>query len=200
MLIIAGSTLGCGAGRGGPERPVNAGINVLLLTVDTLRPDHMSCYGYQRQTSPAVDELAARGVVFDQAFTYWPKTRGSFASMFTSLYSSQHGLTVRDRDLPDYNKTLAEVLLENGYRTAAAVDNGNLDRALGFAQGFERYEQVWLTADNEIDRTEALTRFALDFLAAKGDSRPFFLWLHYVNPHAPYDPPKELMDRREHGD
>ncbi len=195
IFALAGSILGCGKDRSGSEPPVNAGINLLLLTVDALRPDHMSCYGYIRQTSPAIDRLAARGVVFDQAFTYWPKTRGSFAAMFTSLYASQHGLTVRDRDLPEYNKTLAEVLLENGYRTAAAVDNGNLDRALGFAQGFERYEQVWLTADTEVDRTEALTRFALDFLVAEGDSRPFFLWVHYVNPHAPYEPPEDILNR-----
>jgi arylsulfatase len=168
-------------------------VNILLLTVDTLRPDHMSCYGYARQTTPAVDALADRGVIFDRAFTYWPKTRGSFAAMFTSLYASQHGLNVRDRDLPEYNTTLAEALLENGYRTAAAVDNGNLDRALGFAQGFEDYKQVWLDAESEIDRTEALTRYAIDFLAAEADPRPFFLWIHYVNPHAPYDPPDDFL-------
>lgn len=133
----------------------NAGINVLLLTIDTLRADHLSSYGYPRQTSPAIDGLAARGVLFDNAFTYWPKTRGSFAAMFTSLYAAQHGLTVRDRDLPDYNQTLAEALKGAGYSTAAAVDNGNLDRALGFAQGFDRYQQVWLTGETGVEKTEA---------------------------------------------
>lgn len=176
-------------------RPPNVGINVLLLTIDTLRADHLSCYGYPRRTSPAIDRLAERGVVFDRAFTYWPKTRGSFAAMFTSLYASQHGLTVRARDLPDFNQTLAETFLEHGYRTAAAVDNGNLDRALGFAQGFDHYQEVWHDAETEIARTEVLTRFAMEFLAREDEERPFFLWIHYVNPHTPYDPPEELLER-----
>ena len=175
--------------------PQNAGINVLFLTVDTLRPDHLSAYGYPRKTSPAIDELASKGVTFDLAFTYWPKTRGSFAAMFTSLYASQHGLTVRDRDFPEFNETLAEVFQKAGYRTAAAVDNGNLDSRLGYAQGFQAYEETWLRAESELERTEIITRFGEEFLAGKGDARPFFLWLHYVNPHAPYDPPQEHLAR-----
>jgi arylsulfatase A-like enzyme len=175
------------------EAPRNAGINVLLITVDTLRPDHLSAYGYPRKTSPSIDELTAKGVAFDLAFTYWPKTRGSFAAMFTGLYASQHGLTVRERDLPEFNETLAEVFQKAGYRTAAAVDNGNLDSKLGYAQGFETYEETWLRADTtEIERTEIITRFGEEILAAKDDPRPFFLWLHYVNPHTPYTPPDEL--------
>ena len=177
----------------------NAGVNVLLLTIDTLRADHLSSYGYPRQTSPAIDGLAARGVLFDNAFTYWPKTRGSFAAMFTSLYAAQNGLTVRDRDLPDYNQTLAEVLKDAGYSTAAAVDNGNLDRALGFAQGFDRYQQVWLTGGAEAEKTEAekteeLTSFAVDFFASYEETKPFFLWIHFVNPHTPYDPPEDFLN------
>ena len=147
-LLLSTATLAPGAVRGAARRaadaPRNAGINVLLITVDTLRPDHLSAYGYPRKTSPSIDELASKGVAFDLAFTYWPKTRGSFAAMFTSLYASQHGLTVRDRDLPEFNETLAEMFQKAGYRTAAAVDNGNLDSKLGFAQGFDVYEETWL--------------------------------------------------------
>jgi arylsulfatase len=168
---------------------------LLLLTVDTLRPDHLGCYTYPRTTSPAIDALAARGVTFNRAYTYWPKTRGSFASMFTSRYASQHGLNVRDRDLPEFNTTLAEVLNGEGYRTAAAVDNGNLDHTLGFAQGFDRYQEVWNRGGSEADRTEALTRFALDFLASPPAEAPFFLWIHYVNPHTPYEPPEDFLAR-----
>ena len=199
--VLALVLFGCGGRDESSEhRPVNAGINILLLTVDTLRADHMSCYGYRRRTTPAIDALAARGVAFDRVFTYWPKTRASFAAMFTSLYASQNGLTVRDRDLPDFNHTLAETLQEGGYRTAAAVDNGNLDRELGFAQGFDRYEEVWVSdAETEVERTELLTRFAIDFLKGYGSPAPFFLWIHYVNPHAPYQPPEDLL-RRFRGD
>lgn len=176
--------------------PVNAGINVLLITVDTLRADHLSSYGYPRLTSPNIDALAARGVSFDVAFTYWPKTRGSFAALFTGLYASQHGLTVRDRDLPEFNQTLAETFQDAGYRTAAALDNGNLDAALGFGQGFDTYEQTWQIEDSdELSRTEAITGFGESFLAGSDDERPFFLWLHYVNPHTPYHPTGHALAR-----
>lgn len=180
----------------GPVASGNAGINVLLLTVDTLRADHLSTYGYPRVTSPNVDALASRGVTFDIAFTYWPKTRGSFASLFTGLYASQHGLSVRERNLPEFNQTLAETFRDAGYRTAAALDNGNLDAALGFAQGFDTYEQTWHEeGSNELSRTETITRFGESFLASSDDERPFFLWLHYVNPHTPYEPTDEALAR-----
>ncbi len=200
LLLAAVFGAGCGPGSGTTERQGhNAGINVVLLTIDTLRPDHLSLYGYPRKTSPSIDALAAKGVTFDLAFTYWPKTRGSFAAMFTSLYASQHGLTVRDRDLPEFNHTLAETLKDAGYRTAAAIDNGNLDASLGYSQGFDEYEQTWLDASStELERTERITRFGEEFLARppeRDDGRPFFLWLHYVNPHAPYDPPAEMLGR-----
>ncbi len=189
-------TAACDDDSGGELAPVNVGVNVLLVTVDTLRADHLSAYGYPRQTSPNIDALAERGVVFDQAFTYWPKTRGSFAALFTGLYASQHGLNVRDRDLPGFNQTLAETLSAAGYRTAAAVDNGNLDEALGYAQGFETYEQTWLVDETtELDRTEAITRFGERFVSEGDENAPFFLWLHYVNPHTPYDPPPEVLSR-----
>ncbi|GMR24363.1 MAG: sulfatase-like hydrolase/transferase [Acidobacteriota bacterium] len=174
----------------------NAGISVLLVTVDTLRADHLSTYGYPRVTSPNIDALASRGVAFDIAFTYWPKTRGSFASLFTGVYASQHGLTVRERDLPEFNQTLAETFRDAGYRTAAALDNGNLDAALGFAQGFDTYEQTWqVEGSDELSRTEAITRFGESYLGASDDERPFFLWLHYVNPHTPYEPTDEALAR-----
>ncbi len=197
VAILAFASFACTGGPGTQElEPVNAGISVLLVTIDTLRADHLGAYGYPRATSPNIDQLAAKGVVFDQAFTYWPKTRGSFASIFTSLYASQHGLTVRDRDLPEFNQTLAETFRDVGYRTAAAVDNANLSKALGFAQGFDEYLQSWDEAGTELERTELLTRFGEEFLATpREDDRPFFLWIHYVNPHTPYDPPEEHLAR-----
>jgi arylsulfatase A-like enzyme len=193
LVLSIAAAFGCrGSSETGEQAPRNAGINVLLITIDTLRPDHLSSYGYPRKTSPSIDELASKGVAFDLAFTYWPKTRGSFAAMFTSLYASQHGLTVRERDLPDFNETMAETFQKAGYRTAAAVDNGNLDASLGFAQGFDEYEQSWLRAETESERTEIITRFGEELLARR-EERPFFLWLHYVNPHTPYEPPDDLL-------
>ena len=189
LIFIALSSIGC-SDKPQPAKPQNtgAGINILLITIDTLRSDHLSTYGYPRSTSPNIDKLGATGIVFERAFTYWPKTRGSFAAMFTGLYAAQHGLTVRDRDLPEFNQTMAETFSAAGFRTAAAIDNGNLDAALGFSQGFDSYEQTWLSEESELARTEAITRFAENYLTQQ-DETPFFLWLHYVNPHAPYQPP-----------
>jgi arylsulfatase A-like enzyme len=197
LLAALLSGAGCGSESEKPQTGArNAGINVLLLTIDTLRPDHLGLYGYPRATSPSIDGLASKGITFDLAFTYWPKTRGSFAALFTGLYSSQHGLTVRDRDLPDFNETLAETLRDSGYRTAAALDNANLDASLGYSQGFDEYEETWTDeGSTELERTARITRFGEEFLARPGDGRPFFLWLHYVNPHTPYEPPPELLAR-----
>ncbi len=200
VILICISTTGCGdKPQPVTSKNAGAGINVLLITIDTLRSDHLSTYGYPRATSPNIDNLAATGVVFEQAFTYWPKTRGSFAAIFTGLYAAQHGLTVRERDLPAFNQTMAETFSEAGFRTAAAIDNGNLDAALGFSQGFDSYEQTWLSQGNELDRTEAITKFAEHYFTEEEDT-PFFLWLHYVNPHAPYEPPaKQLAKFRGDG-
>jgi arylsulfatase len=194
-LVVGLGTSCTSPSERGEIAPRNAGINVLLITVDTLRYDHLSINGYARPTSPNIDALAAKGVVFDAAFTYWPKTRTSFASIFTGLYASQHGLTVRDRDLPRFNQTLAETFQSAGYRTRAAVDNANLDAELGFDQGFDQYEQTWqMEGTTELDRTESITEFGVGTLSSEGDGRPLFLWLHYVNPHTPYDPPKDDLD------
>ena len=192
---IACLALACTSPSDRRELPtLNAEINVLLITVDTLRYDHLSHNGYPRLTSPHLDALATKGITFDAAFTYWPKTRSSFASMFTGLYASQHGLNVRDRDLPHFNQTLAETFQSAGYRTAASVDNANLDAALGFGQGFDDYDQTWLVGKTEMERTEMITRFGEETLSNERDPRPFFLWLHYVNPHTPYDPPEKNLE------
>ncbi len=163
--------------------------HVLLITIDTLRADHVGAYGYARPTTPAIDALAARGVLFEQAFTFWPKTRASMIAMLTGLYPSRNGYDQAHRDLYDFNPTLASVLHEAGYATSAFVDNANVARDLGFGKGFETFYEAWSVAGRtEADNARAITDHALRFLA-RPQPRPFFLWLHYVNPHAPYTPP-----------
>lgn len=174
-------------------RPVAAGnrLNVLLVTIDTLRADHMGTYGYRRPTSPRMDALGRRGVVFDQAYTYWPKTRGSFVAMMTGRLASQTGYGKSHPLLVDFNPTLASVLKDAGYETAATVDNPNVAASLGYAKGFDRYRETWEESAlaSEMDRTRAITADGVRHLAEAKPDRPFFLWLHYVNPHAPYEPP-----------
>jgi arylsulfatase A-like enzyme len=182
-----------GAQQAPPARPVAAGngLNLLLLTIDTLRADHMGAYGYRRDTSPRMDALARRGVLFEQAYTFWPKTRGSFVAMMTGRRPSLSGYSKSHPMLLDLNPTLASVLKGAGYATSAAVDNPNVAASLGYAKGFDRYRETWEepALATEMDRTRAITAAGIDYLTAARKEQPFLLWLHYVNPHAPYTPP-----------
>lgn len=182
------------AGQGPPPPPsptAASGLNVLLVTVDTLRADHLGCHGYFRATSPNIDALAAGGTLFEKAYTYWPKTRGSFVMIHTGREPSENGYGRSHPLLVGFNATLASVLSEAGYRTAAVVDNPNVSASLGYAKGFETYRETWQEKGlpTETDRTRAITAAAVRFLREAPGQRPFLLWLHYVNPHAPYTPP-----------
>jgi arylsulfatase A-like enzyme len=194
---VALAAVGCGGGAGtpdeAPERAVAAGnqLNVLLITIDTLRADHMSLYGYPRETTPHLDALAKTGVTFDQAYTYWPKTRGSFVAMMTGRLAAGSGYGKTHPLLLDFNPTLAGVLKKAGYETVAVVDNPNVAASLGYAKGFDRYRETWEeeALASEMDRARAITEDAVRFLGQARADKPFFLWLHYVNPHGPYTPP-----------
>jgi arylsulfatase A-like enzyme len=181
------------APSGAKPRATAAGnrLNILLVTIDTLRADHLGVYGYRRATSPSIDALARRGVVFDQAYTYWPKTRGSFVALLTGRLAAQSGYGKTHPLLVDFNPTLASVLQEAGYDTVGVVDNPNVAASLGYAKGFARYRETWeeQALASEMDRTRAITADAIAYLRAATPERPFLLWLHYVNPHAPYEPP-----------
>jgi arylsulfatase A-like enzyme len=161
------------------------------VTIDTLRADHLGVYGYRRPTSPHIDALAQRGTVFDRAFTFWPKTRGSFVMIMTGRRPSQNGYGKTHQVLLDFNPTLAAVLGQAGYRTAAVLDNPNLAAQHGYARGFESYRETWEepALATETDRARAITDGGIAYLRAARPDQPFFLWLHYVNPHAPYTPP-----------
>lgn len=166
-------------------------LNVLLISIDTLRADHLGVYGYRRATSPHIDAFAREAVTFDQAYTFWPKTRGSFVALLTGRRDSQTGYGKTHQVLLDFNPTLASVLKDAGYRTAAVIDNANLSAQNGYGKGFLSYRETWQEAAlaSEMDKTRAITAAGVEFLRAPAAARPFFLWLHYVNPHAPYSPP-----------
>jgi len=126
-----------------PVAPPETRPSVLLITIDTLRADHLGVYGYTRNTSPHLDALAREATVFDYAYTYWPKTRGSFVAMLTGRRDAQTGYDKAHPSLLDFNPTLASVLQGAGYRTAAVVDNGNVAAAHGYAKGFATYRETW---------------------------------------------------------
>jgi len=171
------------------ERKPPSRLNVLLITIDTLRADHLGSYGYPRPTSPNIDRLARDGVLFRRAVSQWPKTSPSFASMMSGTYGHTHGLirTTAQR-MPDGPLMLAELLKAAGYQTLAAVANVNLARVFNFDQGFETYLESWREEDEQ-RRTELVTRQGIDLLDGAAKDRPFFLWLHYFDPHARYQPP-----------
>lgn len=185
--------------------PIPRPTDILLITVDTLRADHMSVYGYPRLTSPNIDRLATRGVRFEFPIVQWPKTGPSFASMFTATYAKDNGI-VRQIGIPvpDEMTLLAERLAEAGYAARAVVANGALARELGFHQGFEEYLESWrLQKDGRSNDpngatriTDLALRLAEDLATARreGDGRPYFLWVHYLDPHFPYSPPEPFTD------
>jgi arylsulfatase A-like enzyme len=195
LAVLALSLLGCPgpAATTGARPKAKAGnrLNVLLITIDTLRADHLGTYGYARATSPRIDAWAKSGAVFDQAYTYWPKTRGSFVALLTGRRASQTGYGKSHPMLLGFNPTLASLLKAAGYTTSASVDNPNVARSLGYGQGFDVYRETWeeTVLATEMDRTRAITEDGVRFLKQAAEEPPFFLWLHYVNPHAPYTPP-----------
>jgi arylsulfatase A-like enzyme len=138
-----------------------------------------------------MDALARQGTLFEQAYTYWPKTPGSFAAMMTGRRASQTGFSKVHPELLDFNPTLASVLRDAGFETAAVVDNPNVSADLGYGKGFQSYRETWMEAalKSEMDKTRAITEAGVRFLKEARPERPFLLWLHYVNPHAPYTPP-----------
>jgi len=174
-----------------PSPASGTGYNVVLITIDTLRADHLGMYGYRRATSPRLDAFATRSAVFDAAYTYWPKTRASMIMLLTGRRPSQNGYSKTHAVLLDFNATLASVLKAAGYSTTAYVDNANVASELGYAKGFDTYMEAWQRPElkSEMDRTFAITEGGLATIRNSPPGKPYFLWLHYVNPHAPYTPP-----------
>jgi arylsulfatase A-like enzyme/4-amino-4-deoxy-L-arabinose transferase-like glycosyltransferase len=162
--------------------------NLLLIVVDTLRADHLGCYGYARDTSPNIDALAAEGVRFERAYAPASWTKPSMASLLTGLYPSRHGVTDVRHTLPDDATTLATRLSARGYATAAVVSNVQLTdpEGNGMGRGFRRYVEIHAAGYDYVS-TPDVTRQAVAALRqlASGDG-PFFLMAHYFDPHANY--------------
>lgn len=171
-----------------PEYP-----NVILITVDTLRADHLSCYGYPRDTSPSIDQLAEDSLVLDNAVTPSPSTGPSVASMMTSSYPYQHGVVHNFYQLHDQNLTVAETLQQNSYVTAAFVSNYVLVGDLSnLHQGFDVFDDYLSERELNRDVYERSATGTVNMASAwlqNIESDPFFLWLHLMDPHGPYTPP-----------
>jgi arylsulfatase A-like enzyme len=170
----------------GFSEPAASAPNIVLITVDTFRADHLGSYGYHRKTSPRLDELAARGVRFDRAWSQAPWTLPSMATVHTSLYPSQHRAVGAETPLSRQWVTLAEVLQNAGYRTLAVVSHLFVGSRLGFDQGFAVFDESNALGD-DASSSPQITVTALEALSrAAPTSQPFFLWVHYFDPHFSY--------------
>jgi arylsulfatase len=183
----------CGKTPPTAEKP-----NIVLIAVDTLRADHLGCYGYPLATSPRIDALAKNSLFFEHAFCPIPKTSSSFASMMTGLHPFVHKTRPNRGPLDERFTTLAEVLKADGYYTAAVVDNANLSSFFKFNQGFDAYTEVWNETEEKSQSTPFITAKVLDFLQSP-PKKPFFLWVNFIEPHVPYIPPKEFIPPRPLG-
>ncbi|MFH1311767.1 MAG: sulfatase [Candidatus Eisenbacteria bacterium] len=159
-------------------------LNVVLIGVDTLRPDHMASYGYRHDTMPNTGRLAAEGVLFENTVAPSPWTLPSFATIFTSLYPTQHGAVHFRNTIRDECPTLAELLKANGYATYGVVNAPYLKAQYKLNRGFDFYNLTPIDGRN----AEGTTSDALDWIDMRGNA-PFFLFVHYFDPHLPYSPP-----------
>ncbi len=188
LILLALQTVACShrALTVGPRRP-----NVILITIDTLRRDHVSAYGYPHPTTPFLDSLAAQGVRFDRAYATSSWTVPTVVSILSSLYAMTHGVrhggvdeagaVVAQPTLDLEIDILPELLHRAGYQTLGVTANGHLDGRLGFARGFDWYHCAGFIEGDGLREPLREARERID------PERPYFLWVHYLDPHAPYD-------------
>ncbi|MBU1702749.1 MAG: sulfatase-like hydrolase/transferase [Candidatus Eisenbacteria bacterium] len=175
--------------------------NILLVTLDTTRRDALGCYGNPRHTTPVLDSLARSGLRFDMAVAPAPITAPSHTTMLTALDPPEHGVRDNGRtSLPDTIETLAATFQKRGFETAAILAAFPLDRRFGLNQGFDHYDDHFqeriLTTNEETSqrRADTVTDTALEW-ARHRSAKPFFLWVHYFDPHVPWDPPSPFSER-----
>ena len=194
VWLLLTASLSATSGCGGEERPPN----VLLISVDTLRPDHLSLYGYERETSPRLDAFFEDATIFTRAYAAEAATAPSVVSFLTGRYPAQHGVRLLYQKLEPEIAILPEMLSARGYQTAGVVSNIVLTHeALGIADRFDHYddfvdERESGRKDIYERRASRTTEAALAWLGAQRRAgQPHFLWVHYIDPHGPYLPPED---------
>jgi len=170
--------------------------NVLLISIDTTRANHLNCYGYPYTKTPVLNDLARHGVLYSHAYTPSPATLPGHSSLLTGLYPLHHGARANGTfKLKEENLTLAEILRQAGYRTGAAISAFVLDSRFGTDQGFEVYDDD-LTVGMKYsphmfrERAAELTNVPVTRWLREYGREKFFFWVHYFDPHAPYTPPE----------
>jgi choline-sulfatase len=199
--LVASAAVGAAGGTAAPlaaPGPTSSPPSVVLLTLDTTRSDHLGCYGAAGAATPQLDALAAAGTRYARALTSAPLTLPAHTSLLTGLAPPEHGVVDNGvaalaGDVP----TLATAFADRGYATGAFVASRVLDRRFGLARGFDVYDDRMVAETlGEYGYPErdaaAVTSAAIAWLAGLPTGRPYFLWVHYYDPHAPYAPPAEF--------
>ena len=201
----------CLAACGEPAPEQLDGPNILLVSIDSLRPDHLGCYGYSRDTSPVIDRLAAEGVRFEVAVSTTSWTLPSHAALFTGMYDSAHGVVDNGLSLGDQHRTLAETLAGGGYQTAGFFGGPYLHPVFGLAQGFEHYQSCMTALPDDLGGEQIKQQSRAPIGASHRDvtgprtveefgswldgadtARPFFAFVHLWDVHYDYIPPAEI--------
>lgn len=203
VLLLAAIDSTAAVGEVGATGGHPAPMNVVLITLSSLRADHVSCLGYHRDTTPHFDKFAKANTVFRNAYATSSWMMPAHGSIFTSLYPSEHGATHINKSLGDEHLTLAEILTQNGYYCAGFCCGPRLTRERGFAQGFHVYDDfsvpMLLTAlelegEKKLDinqrRTNDLVANGAIRWLHRNTHRPFFLFVHYYDTHWDYLPPE----------
>lgn len=180
--------------------------NFILLSIDALRPDHLSCYGYDRDTTPELKQIADRSVRYNDCYSVSSHTREAVPGLITGEYPD----IALDADYTLSARPVSQTLSESGYLTAAFHSNPYLSRGHGYAQGFKRFDddlylgqnKVVAFAQRAIDklrnrhyaRAEEINERSLNWLDSFGD-KPFFLWNHYMDSHGPYEPKSRFSNQ-----
>jgi arylsulfatase A-like enzyme len=162
------------------------GANIVLVVLDSVRYDHLGHNGYQRNTTPHLDRLAKESIVFDSAYSHAPWTHPSVASIMTGMHPVDHGVAQWNHKLKKRRFTLAEALHEKGYHTQAHVGSVLFKPSFGYRQGFDVYDTSVLDQGDphQISSSKEISDTAI--LALSTMPEPFFLWLHYFDPHTEY--------------
>ncbi len=205
VLLLGTSAWGQPSGQTSARKPSSRTSlpDVYLITIDTLRADHVGCYGYKQVETPALDALAADGVRFTQAFTHSPITNTSHITILTGLLPSVHGVTDFGVPLSPQHVTAAELLKKRGYQTAAFIGAVILDSntlAPGLARGFDFYDNFPAKTETK-QRWGRVERRGMEVVAhaeswfEKHRTGPHFVWVHLYDPHDPYEPPSPFSEK-----
>lgn len=177
---------------GRKAKPSEGRPNVVLISIDTTRPDHLGCYGYGKNTSPHIDRLAGAGIRFANARTQTPWTLPSHMSLMTSMLPSHNGMDWYTGALSSEIPMLAQILKKHEYKTAGLVNDAQMMAVWGFNRGFDLWREF--PESTPEGNCENITKQALQWLRTS-TAHPFFLFLHYYDPHAPYDPPQRFKEK-----